>query len=156
MDNPIDWGAVVRHLDSLYSAVDSLERQFPGRKFTPDGHLVGSVGEVVAAYMFDLSLNPASTAGHDAIAPDGRRVEVKLTQGGAIGLREEPEHLIVLQRPKGRVIRVVYNGPGGRVWEKAGRMQRNGQRRIALTTLLRIAEFIGNDDRLPVVRQPPI
>lgn len=156
MDNQIDWGAVARHLDSLYSAVDELERQFPGRKFTPDGHLVGSIGEVVAAYMFDLTLNPASTAGHDAVAPDGRRVEVKLTQGGAIGLREEPEHLIVLQRPKGRVIRVVYNGPGGHAWEKAGRMQRNGQRRITLTTLLRIAELVGSDERLPMVRQPPI
>ncbi|NDY94400.1 DUF6998 domain-containing protein [Wenzhouxiangella limi] len=156
MDNQIDWGAVARHLDSLYSAVDSLERQFPCRKFTPDGHLVGSIGEVVAAYMFDLTLNPASTAGHDAVAPDGRRVEVKLTQGGAIGLREQPEHLIVLQRPKGRVISVVYNGPGGPAWEKAGRMQRNGQRRITLTTLLRIAELVGSDERLPVVRQPPV
>ena len=156
MDNPIDWGAVARQLDSLYSAVDALERQFPGRKFTPDGHLVGSIGEVVAAYMFDLALNPASTAGHDAIAPDGRRVEVKLTQGGAIGLREEPEHLIVLQRPKDSALRVVYNGPGGPPWQRAGRMQRNGQRRIALTTLLRIAEIIGKHDQLPVVRQPPV
>ena len=155
MHNPIDWTAVAHHLDSLYSAVDALERQFPGRKFTPDGHLVGSIGEVVAAYMFDLTLNPASTAGYDAVAPDGRRVEVKLTQGGAIGLREEPEHVVVLQRPKGDALRVVYNGPGGRVWEKAGRMQRNGQRRITLTTLLRLAELVGGE-RLPVVRQPPI
>ena len=156
MDDLIDWAAVARHLDSLYSAVDALERQFPGRKFTPDGHLVGSIGEVVAAYMFDLTLNPASTAGYDAVAPDGRRVEVKLTQGGAIGLREEPEHLVVLQRPKGSVLRVVYNGPGGPAWQRAGRMQRNGQRRIGLTTLLGIAESIGSVERLPLVRQPPI
>ena len=98
--------------------------------------------------MFDLTLDPASTAGHDAVAPDGRKVEVKLTQGGAIGLREEPEHLIVLQRPKGAVIRIVYNGPGGPPCQRAVRMQRNGQRRIGLTTLLGIAESIGSDDQL--------
>ncbi|WP_408860888.1 DUF6998 domain-containing protein [Acidiphilium sp.] len=31
----------------IYEAVAELERQYPGRKFTPDGHLVGSIGEVV-------------------------------------------------------------------------------------------------------------
>jgi len=33
----------------LYSIVDRLEELFPGRRFTPDGHLVGSIGEVLAA-----------------------------------------------------------------------------------------------------------
>jgi hypothetical protein len=36
----------------LYSVVAALEEEeFEGRKFTPDGHLVGSIGEVVAAYV---------------------------------------------------------------------------------------------------------
>ena len=33
----------------IYRAVDALEQRHPGRKFTPDGHLVGSIGEVIAA-----------------------------------------------------------------------------------------------------------
>jgi hypothetical protein len=33
----------------IYRAVQELEERYPGRKFTPDGHLVGSIGEVVAA-----------------------------------------------------------------------------------------------------------
>ncbi|MCM5704026.1 DUF6998 domain-containing protein [Larsenimonas salina] len=77
----IDWAQVGALIDQLYSASDELEALFPGRKFKLDGHLVGSVGEVVAAYMFALTLNPASTLGHYAIAPDGRQVEIKLTQG---------------------------------------------------------------------------
>ncbi len=32
-----------------YSIVDRLEELFPGRRFTTDGHLVGSIGEVLAA-----------------------------------------------------------------------------------------------------------
>jgi hypothetical protein len=30
-------------IKELYGIVDSLEALFPGRHFTPDGHLVGSV-----------------------------------------------------------------------------------------------------------------
>ena len=33
----------------LYAITKELELQFPGRKFTPDGQLVGSIGEVLVA-----------------------------------------------------------------------------------------------------------
>lgn len=102
MSLDVDWARVAALLDDLYTAAaDGLERVFPGRKFTLDGHLVGSIGEVVAAYMFDLDLNPASTQGHDARARNGRQVEIKLTQGCGVAIRHEPEHLTVLQRPVG-------------------------------------------------------
>ena len=101
MTTMVDWDEVKSLLDALYSASGRLEVLFPGRKFTLDGHLVGSIGEVIAAYMFDLDLNPASTLGHDAVARDGRRVEIKLTQGTSIRIRHEPEHMIALQRPRG-------------------------------------------------------
>jgi hypothetical protein len=42
----------------LYRVVSELEKEFEGRKFTPDGHLVGSIGEVVAAYAFGLRCSP--------------------------------------------------------------------------------------------------
>lgn len=55
-------GAEVRALlDFLYGSAEHLEAPFPGRKFTLDGHLIGSISEVIAASMFDLTLNPAST-----------------------------------------------------------------------------------------------
>jgi len=47
--------------------VMELERMHPGRRFLLDGHLVGSIGEAAAEAMFALSLQPASTNGHDAI-----------------------------------------------------------------------------------------
>jgi len=40
----------------LYEIVAELESLYPGRKFTPDGHLVGSIGEVIAAHNYDLIL----------------------------------------------------------------------------------------------------
>jgi hypothetical protein len=46
-------------------AVSDLEKEFEGRKFTPDGHLVGSIGEVVAAYGPSVVLlDPANAHGN--------------------------------------------------------------------------------------------
>jgi hypothetical protein len=156
MSENVDWARVAALLDDLYTAADGLERIFPGRKFTLDGHLVGSIGEVVAAYMFDLSLNPASTQGHDDRARDGRQVEIKLTQGRGVAIRHEPEHLIVLHRPVGGPIRVVFNGPGPVAWAAAGAMQKNGQRPISLSRLTALSNDVFDQDRLPVLRPPPV
>ncbi len=152
----VDWAQVARYLDDLYTASDGLERMFPGRKFTLDGHLVGSIGEVVAAYIFDLDLNPASTQGHDARTRDGRDVEIKLTQGSGVAIRHEPDHLIVLHRPKGGPVRVVYNGPGNLAWSASGKMQKNGQRPISLSRLSTLAERVPEDQRLHVLREAPV
>ena len=39
-----------QHLVSeLYSTVNALESMFPGRHFTPDGHMLGSIGECLVA-----------------------------------------------------------------------------------------------------------
>src|SRR5580704_19671100 len=46
----------------LYTVVAQLEEEFEDRRFTPDGHLVGSIGEVVAAYAFGLKLLPRLTS----------------------------------------------------------------------------------------------
>ncbi len=53
---PDHWHEVGDLLGTLYRIVDRLEALFPGRKFTPDGHLVGSIGEALAAHMFGLDL----------------------------------------------------------------------------------------------------
>jgi hypothetical protein len=137
----------------LYDLVGELEQHFPGRPFTPDGHLVGSLGEVLAAHHYGLDLLPCSAKLHDAVAGDGRLVQIKATQGQRIGLRGEPEHLIVLQiTPEGSA-RELYNGPGAPVWGAAGAMQDNGQRPISASRLRGIMEQVSADMRLPVVKE---
>ena len=54
----MDLDEVPRLIGRLYEIVDRFEQLFPGRKFTPDGHLVGSIGEVIAANLHDLELLP--------------------------------------------------------------------------------------------------
>jgi hypothetical protein len=75
----------------LHAIVTDLEEMHPGRKFPLDGHLVGSIGEAAAEALFDLTLVATSSTGHDAIAMDGRKVEIKgdLRDEG----RRDPEDL---------------------------------------------------------------
>src|SRR4051812_22617685 len=82
----------------IYQIVDRLEALFPGRHFTPDGHMVGSIGEVLAAARYGLELMPASAPVHDGRTADGKLVQVKATQSDRIAFRgaEAPEHLVVL------------------------------------------------------------
>jgi hypothetical protein len=156
MSEDVNWNEVLALLDAMYSASDRLEVLFPGRKFTLDGHLVGSIGEVIAAYMFDLNLLRGSNKGHDATAGDGRNVEVKLTQGDTVSIRHEPDHLIVLRRRKDTSVSVVFNGPGAFAWAQAGKMQKNGQRPISLAKLRQLDGRVGIDDRLKQVREAPL
>lgn len=137
----------------LYSIVVELEEHFPGRRFTPDGHLVGSIGEVLAAHHHGLKLLPASTEGHDARTKDGRLVQVKTTQRTSIGLSSEPEHLLVLRILPDGGSEEACNGPGGLAWDNAGRMQSNGQHPTSLSRLTELMGNICDSDRLPKVAQ---
>ena len=67
----------------IYKATAELEALYPSRKFTPDGHLVGSIGEVIAAEALGLTLYPMSKPGHDAFDANGD-VQIKLTAGKSI------------------------------------------------------------------------
>ena len=150
------WTEVPELLATLYGVVDRLESLFPGRKFTLDGHLVGSIGEVIAAHMFDLTLLAGSSPGHDAAADDGRKVQIKLTQGTQrVALRAEPEHLLVLRLSRDRSIDVVYNGKGHTPWSNAGNPQKNGQRQISLARLRNIDASVAAPDRLPLFATSP-
>lgn len=150
--NDADLSVLVRQLNAI---VRKLEMAFPGRKFTLDGHLPGSIGEVVAATRYDLKLLPNSARGHDAVTADkSKAVQIKLTQGasGSVGLRSKPEHLIVLLLNSGGDVVEVYNGPGDIVWHAVGKKQSNGQHFIGLNRLREIAATLSASDRLPVAR----
>lgn len=56
---------VKSQVQKLIEIVKELEDDFPGRHFTLDGHLVGSIGEVMAAYYYGIELYKASEKGYD-------------------------------------------------------------------------------------------
>jgi hypothetical protein len=132
----------------LYAVVGELEALFPDRPFTPDGHLVGSLGEVLGAAYYELELLPCSSECHDAKARDGRQVQIKATQGQQVAMRSVCDHLLVLRLTTEGAAEEVYNGPGDLAWNAAGPMQRNGQRPIRLSTLRRLMRSVAPELKL--------
>ena len=140
--------AIPQIIEDLYALVGKLEQLFPSRRFTPDGHLIGSIGEVVAAHRYNLQLLPASAECHDATSESGIRVQIKATQVRSVGLRAEPEHLLVLKISKHGHTSEAFNGPGFLAWRAAGRMQKNGQRPISISKLQELMQEVPADARI--------
>lgn len=123
----------------IYEAVAELTALYPGRPFTPDGHLVGSIGEVIAAEALGLQLYPPSQPCHDAYDCDGD-VQIKLTGGKAVSMYSECQRLVVLRIVSTTEAEIAYDGPGAAAWAAAGPMAKNGQRRISLSRLRALAD----------------
>lgn len=139
----------------LYRVVDELEKMFPGRSFTPDGHMVGSIGEAVVGHHYGVSLCPASNKGCDGTAVDGRRVEIKATQGKSFALRPDcPDHLIAVVLHKEGTFTEIYNGPAGPVWDlvKDRKPTKNGQHRVSVTQLERLQMTVSAERMLPMIK----
>ncbi len=140
---------IAEKIRKIYEITRELEEMFPGRRFTPDGHMVGSIGEVIAAEEYGLELFEASHPVHDARTQDGKLVQIKATQGGRIAIGERPEYLIVLRINRDGGFEEVYNGPGDIAWELVGKRQKTGQSHVSLAKLRAAMAEIPECVRLP-------
>lgn len=138
----------------LYSIVQTFESMFPGRPFTPDGHMVGSIGECLVAEAYALELLPPSNKGYDAVAKNGKRVEIKATQSNMVAFRSCPEHAIVIQIRKDGSFEECFNGPGEVIWKQLeGKpLPSNGQFQISIGKVNALGEHVPFSERIPRVQ----
>lgn len=143
-------------IKQLYATVSELENMFPGRHFTPDGHMVGSIGECLVADAYGLQLLTASNKGFDALTVDGKQVEIKATQSKSVAFRSEPEFAIVIKILSNGEFEEVYNGPGALVWQQFNGkiMPNNGQYQISLNKLKVLNKLVAVNSRIPRIHQP--
>ena len=126
-------------VSSIFEACAELSLR-SGRSVSPDGHLVGSLGEIYAAQELGLRLETASNAGFDAVDSQGHRVEIKTTTRSSIGLSASgtlAKRLIVVQlNSETGGAQIIYDGDAAVAWDRAGKPGKNGQRRISISKLL--------------------
>jgi len=107
---------------------------------SPDGHLVGSLGEIHAARTPNLKLEIASKAGFDATDKEGLKVEIKTTTRSSISLSASgtlAQRLVVVKLDgDAGSAQTVYDGDAKMAWDLAGKPGKNGQRRLSLAKLL--------------------
>lgn len=128
---------------------------FPGRHFTPDGHMVGSIGECLVADAYGLELMNASNKGYDALSPSGLQVEIKATQAKSVAFRIQPEHTIAIKILPNGTFEEIFNGPGNLVWQQfdGKPLPSNGQYQISLNKLKELNTQVDKSQRILRVTQ---
>ncbi|MCX9131115.1 hypothetical protein OKS68_01335 [Aeromonas veronii] len=151
----IDHKRFQRLVQQLYSTVEELEKMFPGRHFTPDGHMVGSIGECLVADAYGLELMNASNKGYDALSPSGLQVEIKATQAKSVAFRSQPEHTIAIKILPNGTFEEIFNGPGNLVWQlfDGKPLPSNGQYQISLNKLKELNTQVDKSQRILRVTQ---
>lgn len=138
---------------TLRSTVAELEALHTGRKFTVDGHTLGSIAEVLVAQDRGLTLQPPSST-FDALDVEGRKVEIKGTGGNTSvpfnyrGTEVAPfDRVIVVRLGDLGIVEYVYDGQAEPVWAEVRKGKAKGlQQTVALTTLRKLQ--MENADKL--------
>ena len=131
----------------MLGIVTELEAEFPRRHFTLDGHLVGNIGEVLAAYYYGIELYKASTKVHGGCIDD-REVQIKITQHEDIVINEKPQYLLLLYLTKKGDVYEVYNGPGEKTWNSAGKRESHNNRHMRLNKLMELDALVSEGKRI--------
>lgn len=128
----------------------------PDLRFTPDGNLLGDLGEALSVELFGLELGRRCGPGIDGTAPDGRTVQVKVSatkRGPAFRFIEtKADHLLFFSLDFDECCGVVdFNGPEiiatslmPAAWV--------GQRSLTLNQIRRADAMVPPDARLPMLR----
>jgi len=140
-------------VQKIYEITARLQELHPKKNFTPDGILVGSLGEVLAEHHYGLTPLSVGTKGHDC-SIDGMFVQIKTTQRKSIQIGEPCDHLIALQLARNGTVSEIYNGPGSLVWDlvKDKRLPKNGLYAVSFTKLRNLMERVSVESRLARVR----
>lgn len=139
-----------RKVGELVQIVNELEEAYPGRHFTLDGHLVGSMGEVLAEYYYGVELYKPSAKKHDGCVR-GKEVQIKATQRDVVLLGEEPDYLLVLYLANTGAAFEVYNGPGKLAWDSVENKDMRGYKHLRINKLMELDSLVKDEDRIPQV-----
>ena len=147
----------MKEVQAIYKAVRSLTKRY-GRKFTPDGVLVGTLGEVLAEEKYDLELLPPKTKDFDAVDCEGRKVQIRCNQQNTTPIKRgatKGMFLALKLLPDG-TIEQIFKGPAsgahrltvGRKADSAGFVG------LSHDKLCKLMESVPKSKRIPWRRRP--
>ncbi len=140
-----------KKIASIYEIANELGREFNISKCTPDGHLLGAIGQIAAKTAFGLQFG-SDEKEHNCIWSDESRsmnIQVRCTGRGSIAIRKEPEYLIALEISETGKIYLLYNGPGKYVWERIER-QKQAQKNASRNQLRDAQSEVSLKSQIPI------
>ena len=143
-------------IKNMYVAVNELRAAFPGRRFTPDGKMVGDIGEAIGKILYDLELYERSKKDWDGWWFDSegnrREVQVRATQCETTYIKKPPGRgtllIFKIDSTADGAYRVVYNGDAESAWNHVHH-QKSTEKTISLKDLSKLQEKVAPEDMIP-------
>ena len=135
----------------LYSIVAELQLLFPGLKFTPDGRMVGDIGEAIGETHYGIDRFRCGNPGTDGVVR-GREVQIKTTQGPDVSVKKPKpgDLLLVIKLASDGSWQEKYSGDFERVWKnlEGQKETRAGEKAISLKRLQLLQGEVELNDRI--------
>ena len=139
-------------VEDLLQIVDRLHTEYPKKRFTLDGRLVGDLGEILVEQEYELELYDGLVAHHDAETPDGRKVQIKATMKKALSfpIDHVPDYYLGIKIHNNGEFTEVFNGPGSiaAISVKNRVPTKNGLHMVSLSALQRLNQTVNENDRI--------
>ena len=146
---------------SVFDACRHLSEVSGGmRRFTPDGKMVGDMGEVIGGSFYQVELDRVGRRDWDGTY-NGRNVQIKTTGGDSTYLKKPPQDgfgdgllmVFKINRETGAYT-FIYNGDMQRVWDalKNQKTDSTGAKTILLNRLGELQKSVRSEDIISEVR----
>lgn len=143
---------LISSIKQLHKATQNLAEKFPERRFTLDGRLLGDIGEVYANLIYDIALDTKQRARIDAVAGDGKTVQIKITMREQILFpkKSHADYFIGLRITPSYEIVEVYNGPSQKILKTRSKSKEkeNGVYYISTRILEKLSSQVPTSQKL--------
>ena len=147
-------------LKQLLQITKQLHNEYPKRRFTLDGRLVGDLGEVLAEVEYDIELYDGLQKHHDAKASDGRQVQIKATMKDSLTFPVDhvPDYYLGIKIEHDGTLTEIFNGPGSVASEAVKNRQptKTNLHSVHINTLKRLNEEVHSGDKIPRRSRKPV
>ena len=151
---------IPKAIKQLLQITEQLHNEYPKRRFTLDGRLVGDLGEVLAEVEYDIELYDGLQKHHDAKASDGRQVQIKATMKDSLTFPVDhvPDYYLGVKIESDGTLTEIFNGPGS-VASKAVKDRQPTKTNlysVSINALKRLNEEVHSRDKIPRRSRKPV
>ena len=141
---------ITKSLELIFDGIEQLREAFPGKSFTIDGRLVGDIGEIIAAFEYDIELYEVQKADHDGETSDGRKVQVKATFKDSLTFKTVPDYYLGFKLFEDGRHEEIFNGPGRIIYEHYKHRKGIGETLLSFPVdeLKRLSEMVPESERI--------
>lgn len=144
---------ICKAVGELLRIVEELHINYPNRKFTLDGRLVGDLGEVTVEQNYEVTLCLSSEKHYDGKTPDGKKIQIKTTMQDALTFPcyHIPDYYLGIKILPNGDYEEIFNGPGKVIHSAISRRKptKTNLHSIGLGTLKKLNKAVKKNQRIP-------